>query len=106
MDAHIDRLVQCGLQLSMHIPLVSTHKLPNEFWVPFAWVDAIDPSRSADALNRVDQGEPIGWICFRFRMVVSQQAAYTAIALRSASDGLPPPEPLVTAAEWMKRGAL
>lgn len=106
MDAFLDRIVLGGLQFSVHIPLHGTHKLPNEFWLPLAWVDVVDPAHWADALKRDDQGEVIGWVCLRFRMVVKGQAAYTAIALRSASDGLPPPQPLVTSAEWSKRGVL
>lgn len=106
MDAFIDRMVLSGMQLSLHIPLGATRKLPGEFWVPLAFVDVIDPGRWADALNRQEQGEVIGWVCVRFRMMVSGKAAYTAIALRSASDGLPPPQPVVTSAEWSQRGAL
>ncbi|MGL4197612.1 MAG: hypothetical protein ACRCSX_07610 [Allorhizobium sp.] len=106
MDVFLDRLELSGLQLSLHVPLSAVPKLPGEFWVPLAWVDAIDPARWADALNRQDQGEQIGWVCFRFRMVVKGQAAYAAIALRSASGGSPPPQPVVTSAEWSKRGAL
>lgn len=90
-----------GFHLSLGVLERELGNLPARFWVPVTMVEG-----DAEFLGRSSPTGPLGWICFESTGLIGCRALFVATALRSASDGLLPPRPVVTPAELLRRGVI
>lgn len=90
-----------ALHLSLGVTGREIGNLPARFWVPVELHEG-----DAQLMDLGAAAIPLGWVQFSLSWVIGFRALFVATALRSASDGLPPPQPVVTPAELRQRGVI